>query len=204
MTKTKSKPKPKIKVKPPAPAPMPDYSEYTNQERPQTQLKALSDLAEEQRRLEQKIANMEEDLKKLQEEHKAIAEGRLPEMMEELNLTEFKTRSGLEIKLAEQIFAAISKENAPMAFSWLDENGYSKLIKRSFTVKFGKEEEAWANKFAADLRRRKKPVNVEEKKEVHHSTLKAFVKEELENGTDLPVELFGVHRQTVAKVTVPK
>jgi hypothetical protein len=199
MTKTKLKPK-TIK---PTPAPTPDYSEYTQQERPQSQLKVLSDLAEEQRRIEKEIANTEEVLKKLNEALQAVSEVRLPEMMEDLNLKEFKTRSGLVVTLGENIFASISKDNAPLAFDWLDDNGFSKLIKRAFIVKFGKEEEKWANKFAADLRRRKKPVNVEEKKEVHHSTLKAFVKEELTNGRDVPTELFGVHRQMVTKVTVP-
>ena len=44
-------------------------------------------------------------------------------------------------------------------------------------------------------------VKYDRKQAVHPSTLKSFVKQSLENGEDIPEDVFGVYRQTVAKLS---
>lgn len=198
MTMTTTKPTKTLTVKAPL-----DYTAYLADTKPIDQLRILATLAEEQQRLERKVADSETALKAAKAELATVAEERLPEIMEDLGLQTFRTRSGLLITLKENLHASISKENEPAAFAWLDQNGFAKLIKRQFIVQFGKGEEKWAKKFANDLSKRKRQLEVDQKKGVHPQTLKAFCKEQLTEGKDLPVDLFGIHRQQYTKVEIP-
>ena len=177
----------------------PDYSDF--QEGPgEGQLAELSKLADQQADAEREVARLEAELAKAKDRHRSISEQELPAMMDELGMEEFKTTSGIKIKVAEIIRASIPKARAEEAFTWLDENGHASIIKRLFAVSFGRHEEKWARKFAADLRRRKRELIVADIKKVESSTLRAFVKAQLEEGVDLPMELFGVFRQRVSKI----
>lgn len=167
-------------------------------------LELLSKLAEEQRDLEVKIAQEEERLGRLRDTLKEISERKLPELMDELKLEEFKTSSGLKIKISEKVRASIPAARMDEAIEWLDSHGHDKLVKRQFVILFNKDEEAWANKFQADLNKRKKPVNCTQKKDIHNRTLVSFVSGELKEGHELPLDLFGVFRQRVSSVDVPK
>jgi hypothetical protein len=107
-----------------------------------------------------------------QRELKNLVEIQIPAVMQELGIEEASLDTGESISVKEQIFANISQERQVAAFQWLRDNGHGGIIKRP-----------------------------EPKDTVHHSTLKALMKELLENGTEVPVELFGVFRQTVAKIS---
>lgn len=189
-----------------------DYSAYATDTAPSAEganpaakLKELSNLAERQRALEVEIAGMSDKLKKKEEELARLSEQDIPTIMDELDLEEFSTKSGLKVIVREKIRAQISESNAPKAFAWLDDHGFEKLVKRTFVIEFQKDEEAWANKFEGDLAKRKKPLHVARKKAVHPSTLVSFVTERLTSGdTDFPQELFGVFRQRFSKVEVKK
>lgn len=177
----------------------PDYSDF--QEQPgEGQLAELSKLADQQAEAEAEVKRLEADLVKAKERHRTISEQELPALMDQLGMEEFKTRSGFTIKVNEIIRASIPKARAEEAFEWLDEHGHASIVKRSFTVSFGRDEERWARKFATDLRRRKRELNVADGKKVESSTLRAFVKNQLEEGVDIPMELFGVYRQRIAKI----
>lgn len=181
------------------------YLAYTEAEsKDNDKLQQLTKLAEEQRRLEDLIARSEVKLGEYREQFKAIAERQLPNLMDELELEEFKTKSGLKIKVSEKIRASIPEARMDEAIQWLDENKHDKLVRRLFVIQFNKEEEDWANKFQRDLRQRKKPVNCTQKKDIHNRTLVSFVTRELEAGNELPLDLFGVFRQRVSLVEVPK
>ncbi len=179
-----------------------DYSAYSETTPTQDKMTLLAHLASQQLACERLVEKAEAALTKAKADLAEIAERQLPELMEELQLETFSTTGGITIEVGERIQASISKEHGPRAIEWLDAHGFARLVKRKFTVMFGKDEEKWANKFAADLARRKRQLNVERKAEVHPQTLKAFVKEQLEAGAELPLDLFGVFRQRVSKVEV--
>lgn len=162
----------------------------------------LKGLAQEQADLEAKIAELTAELAKATADHKDVSERKLPSLMETMGLDYMKFNTGLEVKVSEHIHTTIPKDKQTAGFGWLDANGHGKLIKREFVIKFPREEEAWANKFAADLAKRKKPVDLEMKKSIHPGTLKAFGKEQLSKGIELPEDGFSVHRNKVAELKI--
>ena len=180
-----------------------DYSEYTD-DMPlgDNALAALNSLARDHVRMEARVAALDEELKKAKEQLRLLSEVQIPEQLKELNLTTVTTGDGIKLELSNAVRANIKKEHEADAFKYLNETGNGNLIKRSFTIEFGKDEESWAKKFQADLNKRKKPLNVKLKRAVHPGTLTAFIKGELEKGVNIPMETFGVFNQTFTKVTV--
>ena len=180
-----------------------DYSQYA-EPKSTDGLAQLSKLATDQLRLESEILQAEKRLDTQREDLRILSEKTIPELMESLGIKEFSTNTGLKIKIDEAIRASIPKARFGEAIEWLDQNGFANLVKRKFVILFGKEEEKWASRFEADLRRRKRQLNVDRVEDVHSQTLKAFVREQLEAGKPLPMELFGVFRQQFAKIEVKK
>jgi len=160
-------------------------------------LAQLSKLAEEQAGVQAKVAYLEAQLAAARDELKDLAERQVPELMDEVGISEFKTSSGLKIKIAETIRASISKVNAARAFAWLKEHGHAALIKSEVSVAFGKGCESDAEALAKQLSQN---FEVEMNTSVHPQTLAAWVRERLGEGEEVPLDLFGVHRQRVSKI----
>lgn len=180
---------------------MHDYSEF--KDGPGDNILAqIASKAKEQVAAEAKVARLEEQLKEAQAELRMIAEQELPALMDAAEQVKLTTKDGIEIQVAEAIRANIPEANKDKAFSWLEDNNHGRLIKREFKIEFGKDEEAWANKFERDLAKRKKPLRVSRKKAVNPQTLSAFVREQLAEGVSLPMDLLGVFRQRFTKVKV--
>ena len=76
------------------------------------------------------------------------------------------------------------------AFAWLKEKGHDDIIKNLVSVPFGRGEDSLATDFINLAQ--KNGYAPDQKKEVHPQTLKAFVKEQLEKGQEVPMDLFGV------------
>ncbi len=161
-----------------------------------TDMKQLSVLAEKQQKAQDLVAEREAELAKATSALRYVAETELPELMAELRVETFTTDKGMKITITEKVRAAITKANADRAYTWLVKNGHSKLIKRTISLVARDEERAQAVRLSlaewAD--------DVSDKPSIHNSTLVAFVKERLEAGADLPLELFGVHKQRIAKI----
>ena len=183
-----------------------DYSAFRDEAPHETSNSAarLAGLAHRQVEAEALVAGLEARLKEAKAALVAISEGELPALMDELELEEYKTSNGLKIKIREAIRGSIPKANEEGAFGWLEEKGHERLIKRSFTIEFGKDEETWANRFEGDLKRRKRKLMVKRKKAVAPPTLQSFIKEQLSGGVAIPMDLFGVFRQRTTKVEVPE
>lgn len=180
-----------------------DYSDYKPEEEvSDNAATVLAQLAQEQVAAEALIASLEEQLTSAKAALNEVKERRIPAVMDELDLERFTTRDGVDIKISEQIRGSIPKAKEAEAFNWLESNDNANLIKRTFTIQFGKDEDKWADKFERDLARRKKPLAVKREKKVSPQTLQAFVMGRLAEGHDFPMELFGVYRQRFAKVTV--
>lgn len=178
-----------------------DYTQYMTPEPGDNALTQLTALAQEQADAEAEVARLQDELAKAQQRLRDVSEFKLPELMEELGMEEFKTRTGLKISVVEKLRGNLSKAKKPKAVEWLDEHGGAALVKRLFTIKFDKGEEAWAKKFAADLKRRKKPVRCEISEDVSTNTFVAHCRRMLEEGEEVPLEELGIYRQRVAKVS---
>lgn len=179
---------------------VPDYSEYQD-ENPigDNLMKTVTDLADKMTAAESEMEKYQALLDEAKENHRRITEKEIPEALDGLE-GDIKLPDGRVIQIAEKIRTHLSADSKPAALDWLDNNGHSALVKRRFIIEFGKGEDKWADKFANDLAKRKKPLNVKRERNVHPQTLTAFVKQSLEDGEDLPLKLFGVFRQRFAKM----
>lgn len=178
------------------------YLEYMTDQASDGELSQLSNLASLQADVEAQMADLEAELNRARETHKDLSERQIPELMDNIGIEEFKTNTGLKISIAETIRASIPKAKAPLAFAWLREKGHAALIKRAISVSFGRGEEAAADEFAQKLT--DEAVEYGDKSAVHPSTLSAFVREQLAEGEEIPIDLFGVHRQRASKIKYAK
>lgn len=167
-------------------------------------LLVLANLTTQVGQLDIRIAKGTQLLKDLSDLRTKLLETDIPQAMESLDLQEYVTTDGAKVKVKERIHAHISEANKPEAFKWLRKHKFASLIKTELSVVFGKGEDALARKAAALLGKSFKGHRPEVSETVNHNTLKAFVREQLEAGNDLPMELLGVHRQTIAEFELPK
>lgn len=181
-----------------------DYSDFEegargSDEERHAWLNELAKLALDMPRLDGDVARAEAALKTAQEAYAKVAEQRIPELMESLDLTVYPLRDGGKLTLKEAIRASIPKASERRAFDWLRSNGQGGLIKRAITLTFGKGQDEAAAALVAELRA--KELQPEDKTTVHPSTLKSFVTETLEAGKELPEDLFSVYRSRTAQIT---
>lgn len=155
-------------------------------------------LAHEQMELEQKIAGIQQTLVMLMEQHRKIAEDLLPEAMNEFD--EITLKGGATILIDKGVTANIKEENKKVAHAWLRKHKHGSLIKREFKIAFGMGEEKKAREFIRTVKPLK--VKAEQKEYVHSSTLKAFVKRELEQNHELP-DAIDVFEFKKAKIKMP-
>ncbi len=143
------------------------------------------------------VEQKEMELSLSKEAVRKIEQEDLPELMQELELEEFKMEDGSRVSVMKDITCGISEANKRQAHGWLVSNEFGGIIKTEVKVPFeaGKLDEA--GEFAAE--------NGGELKEfVHPMTLKSFLKERLEAGTALPTEAFGIRAFNRVKIELPK
>lgn len=172
-------------------------------------LKSVADLAQEQLDLEEEIALREKELSDKKDRLTQVATQDLPAAMLALNAAKFELSDGRSIEIKKEYHAHISEANREAAHSWLCQNNHEDLIKNVLNMSFGKGENQKALKVMKWAQ--EKGIDVTQKQAVHPQTLKAFVKEQIENfdpeddaAVELPQELFGVHVIDVAKIVTPK
>jgi len=152
-------------------------------------LTSVAALARQIRDKEDRIASLEEDLKA---EKKALLKLRMedmPAMLAEIGISSFSLDDGSQVEVKQTYGASILVNNRPQAYEWLRENGYDDIIKNSVICQFGRGEDDQASAFAAFAQQQ--GYVPEQKTEIHPQTLRAFVKERVEEGDEFPMELFG-------------
>lgn len=155
------------------------------------QLKVVGDLAKMQTILENKIKEKEEDLATLKEELKQCSQVDLPEALAETGLSEVKLVDGTKITVQQFYNASIPKDRADEAFKWLRDNEHGDLIKNTISCDFGRGEDGNAKVLKESLDG--SGISYTDKVGVHPQTLKAFVREQVESGQKLPLDLLGVY-----------
>lgn len=168
-------------------------------------LQAIGNLAEQQVKLEGLIAEEEEKLKELKKTLARIAEQDLPEAMDKVKMSEFKLQDGSKITIKKVYRGSIPAERKPEAMDWLDGHGHGGLIKTEVSVPFAKGQLEVAREFAKFARGfNGAAIDPEVEQSVHHSTLSAFIREQIEDGAAIPHDLFGVFIGRKANVKQPK
>ena len=164
------------------------HDEFSNMQ--DVQLETVSNLAQRQLALHDKITIAEGKLKKFKEELRSVQEDLLPAAMQEIGLSSVELRDGSKISIKPYYGASINKDNMETAYDWLNKNGFGDLIKNQVTASFSRGEETDAVTLADSLEGTGHRVST--KKWIEPMTLKAFVREQVEQGSELPHDLFNV------------
>lgn len=174
------------------------YKQFTSESPDSSQLVQLGDLANDLFLAELKLLEAQEKAREAQEAVRSIAEQQIPELMDEIGLASFETKSGIKLTVADVIRASIPKVRRDEAYEWMDAEGYGDLIKHNVTINFGRDEGERAEKLIAQLNC--EGHRVKDERKVESSTLRKFVGDRLEEGADIPMDLFGAAQFRKAKI----
>jgi len=161
-------------------------------------LEGVARLANEAAALETKIDAVEQHLKAHRKALYEITDQRLPEALEEMGLQKFTLTDGSEISIKPIYAASIPKNRKEEAFQWLRDHGYGDLVKNDVTVTFGRGEDETAKDFISLCSTQGFVPSQLEK--VESMTLKAWLRERVETGDAVPLDLFGAFISTRATI----
>ena len=162
-------------------------------------LSRVASLVRQQLALERRVSDLEEELKRTQKQLADIAENKLPEALAEHGRKHLSMEDGSEINVQNYSGASIKEEKKKEAFEWLRDNGHEDLIKNQVSVSLGRKEDELAASLVTTLQ--EKGFDPVQKTWVEPMTLKAFVKEQVEQGAPIPTETFGIFIGKKAKIT---
>jgi hypothetical protein len=145
------------------------------------------------------VEDADQALKDAKERARSLREETIPSAMQELGLEELKLDTGQKLSVKQEVYASIPSCNKQAAFQWLNDNGFGGLIKVEVDTTFGKGEQEAAMELYKELSERGLTASFDEN--VHAQTLKAFLKEQISKGNDVPLELFGARPVWTAKIS---
>lgn len=159
--------------------------------------------------LQQEATFMANVLKAKMETIRVLETETLPDMLKNIGLRELVLTSGAKISLYDVIGASITEENREAAHEWLREHNHGDLIKNNVILTFGKGEDTIAKDLVKHLLQMRKAGEtkfgeIDQKEQVHPSTLKAFVKRQVEDGNEFPGPLFKLYTGQAVKIEVEK
>jgi hypothetical protein len=146
-----------------------------------------------------KQAQIAAELEKQSNLVKQLEQQTLPSLMDEAGMKSFTLDDGTFLERAEEIYPSISKANKPEACKWMIENGFDALVKNFLNIPLPRGEAKNVKKITTVLRKAK--IAFELSHDIHPQTLKAFVRESLEESRELPGTIT-VHVQPCVKMKV--
>ena len=148
------------------------------------------------------VKELEERLKEEKKKLLKMTDEDLPALMTEANSMEFTLLDGSKVTIKPQYGASIKVDNRPAAYEWLREHGHDDIIKNTVSCQFGRGEDDLASSFKAFAEKEGYVPNQTEK--IEPMSLRAFVKERVENGDEFPMDLFGAYVGQRAVITKAK
>jgi len=150
--------------------------------------KTLSNLVKQLEDINANIEHAEAELKKLKQERSRVSMENIPALMDEMGVDRIDV-DGVSVQLGNFVSASIPTDRKQEAYDWLRDNGLDDIIKNEVILGFGRGEDETAQKIMLDLENR--GFHPESKTHIHAMTLKAFVRERVENGLPIDLDLFG-------------
>ncbi len=176
-----------------------DYSKFQTEAPTNNDLTTLSNLASVLYLAETELAQAEEAVREAQRKVRDIAEHRIPELMDEIGVSEFTTKSGIKLKVSDQMRVSVPAARRDECWDWMTQHGYGDLVKHKVIASFGRDEEEAASGLMELLEAN--GCNAKDERKVEPSTLKKFIQEQLEAGREVPLDLFGAVRFRRTKIT---
>ena len=159
--------------------------------------RTLSDMVRALRDVDSKIEEAEKKLKVLKQDRQKLTTELIPGVMDEMGVERLDV-DGVTVTRKLIVSASISEENREKAFTWLRENNLDDIIKNDVVVSFGRGEDNYAKNAVGILR--EQGFDPEVKTHIHAMTLKAFVKERIEDGKPIDLDLFGAYVVNAAEI----
>lgn len=145
------------------------------------------------------VEQAELNLKEAKERARVLREETIPSAMQELGLEELKLDTGQKLSVKQDVYASIPSAQKDAAFQWLEDNGFGGLIKVEVAADFRKGEAENAMALFKELQERGLQVGFDQS--VHAQSLKAFLREQLAAGTNVPLDIFGARPVWTAKIS---
>ncbi len=162
-------------------------------------IKSLANQVKKLRDLEDQVKAEEQALKDKEKEIERISGEVIPTLLSEMGLSSLKLADGSAVDVKPYYSANISLKNREAAYNWLRQNGLGDIIKNEISVSFGRGEDNKAAEYANLAKGQ--GFQPTQKLKVEPMTLKALVRERVENGLEMPVDIFNVFVGNRTKLT---
>ena len=159
--------------------------------------KQLSSLIRQLNNVQSQIDDAEAHLKALKQEKQRISFEQIPALMDEMGIERVDV-DGATVSLKPFVSASIPADRKQEAFNWLREHGLDDIIKNDIVLSFGRGQDNEAGSLMAELDGR--GFHPESKTHIHSMTLKAFIKERVEKGQPIDLDMFGAFVARTADV----
>lgn len=175
-----------------------DYAADAPQQTSNMDLTEIGDLVQEQIKLEDALERAEAQVEAVKEQLREIQTKRIPDLLKSKNLSEIRLAQGHKVILKDQYFGSIPVEKKPLAHVWLRNRGFGDLIKHEVVVTVPRGQDNRARLLVDEMKQA--GWDVADKEGVHAQTLKAFVREQVSAGNQLPEDLFTVSIVPTVKI----
>jgi len=152
-------------------------------------IEGVSALAKRAKELSKEIADLGEVLKEREKQYRKLTEESIPEALATLGMKSFHMQDGSFIEIKPYYGASIPEGRRTEAYDWLRKHGFDDIIKNTVSVRFGRGEDELCARLITLIRSAGYPLEQAEK--VEPMTLKAWVREQVERGNEIPQDLFG-------------
>lgn len=163
-------------------------------------MEELTKLTESLKDAREEIAELEADLKTAKEDEREFAEVKIPNLMQEIGITEIVLQSGGRVTLKEDLKCSVTKGNKATVIAFIKKEGDAGIIKNQVFVIFGKGEDQSADQCFKSLTSNGYE-NIGREETVNTGTFKSMIKELIEEGVEVPFKELGIfkYRTTIIK-----
>ena len=176
-----------------------NIEQFSNLELDNNTVSAITEKCNELKTLQDSIEEKEEEISKLKQKAKSYEERIIPDMMQEAGVQKLELSDGTKVEVKPFYAAKIPESRNDEAFDWLRNNGHGDMIKNVLTANIDKGQDNQVS-VLIDLCE-KLDFSYTQKQKVEPMTLKAFVKEQVEKGKEVPFDMFGVYIANKTKLT---
>jgi len=176
-----------------------DIEKMSNLDVSQDNVKSITDKCNNLNTLRKTIEDEEKKISNLKLKARDLEERIIPEMMQEAGVSLLKLSDGSTVEVKPFYAAKIPESRVDEAFSWLRGMGFEDIIKNTITTSFNRGQDNQVSELIKVCEQH--GFNYNKKEKVEPMTLKAFVKEQVEGGKELPFDLFGVYIANKTKIT---
>lgn len=152
--------------------------------------------------LERELDDLEERRRVVSKRINELQMVEIPDAMDQAGIDRLGVPGVGDIQLKPWYHATLPKEPQARiaAVSWLTQHGHADLIKTELSVAFTRGEHNLAGDVRAKLEHLLPDRVVDLQEDVHHMTYTKFIREQMEAGEALPLELLGARVGRVAQI----